>query len=128
MLDFTRPPAYADFGANLTRLYANAALRTFLAAASQGLVLWSGFLAASQPRPLAGHAATVTPLSRLSDQGPLVDWMQLALSNPWLAATVRTERQAPAPLEEAKRIEAAPTPFSAYRSDSGHAVAQVIMG
>ncbi|MDX2202620.1 MAG: hypothetical protein NW223_07715 [Hyphomicrobiaceae bacterium] len=127
MLDFTRSPAYADLGSHLTRLYANAALRTFLTVTSQGLMLWSGLLAASVPRPSAGSTAAVPPLLRSADPGLLVDWMRLALPAPWLAVP-QAAAAVPAPAMADQQREESGTRFSAYRSDSGHAVAQVIVG
>lgn len=124
MLDFTRPLPYADLGANLTRLYANAALSTFLAAASQGLMLWSEFLNASLPR-WPGETAAV-PVLRPLDSALLPDWSAIAL--PWLPAKRAGERALPASASQRQTIEAAQQAFSAYRSDGGHAVAQVILG
>ncbi|RTL70340.1 MAG: hypothetical protein EKK41_12695 [Hyphomicrobiales bacterium] len=124
MLDFTRPNAYADFGANLTRIYANAALSTFVAAASQGLMLWSGFLTASLPR-WPGEAAAM-PVLRPLEHALLPEWPAIAL--PWLPMARPADRGATTAASQRQAIEAANKPFSAYRSDGGHAVAQVILG
>jgi hypothetical protein len=117
MLDFTRPTAYADLSANLTRIYANAALRTFVAAASQSLMLWSGFINASLP-----------PLLRPVDENFAIDWLQLALPHMFQAGRTHGESSPPDSLADEKRIVASQKSFSAYRSDGGHAVAQIIMG
>jgi hypothetical protein len=124
MLDFTRPNPYADLGANLTRLYANAALSTFVAAASQGLMLWSEFLNASLPR--WPGAAAAMPVLRPLESALLPAWPALAL--PWLPVARASDRVLPAALAQRQTIEAAQQAFSAYRSDGGHAVAQIIHG
>lgn len=128
MLDFTRPNAYADLGANLTRIYANAALSAFVAAASQGLMLWSGLISASLPRMPAGDISAVPPLLRTFDAALAPDWQQFSLPYSWLSPSTNRDHRASERIAEPRKMEASLPSFSAYRSDGGHAVAQVIVG
>ncbi len=131
MLDFPRPHAYADFGASLGRSYMQAAMRTFLAAASQGMLVWSGFIAASIPKQPSADGGPVAIAAATRDwqmpAAPLLFGFIApgAYGFPFLAGTGENARSAGV-AEARAEVTVAGAAMPAYRSDSGHAVAQII--
>lgn len=125
MMDFARQNDFATIGAAFTRMYANAAMRTLVATASHGLLLWSGFLAASVPKASVAdwHSPTaiIEQAMRLTPYG----WMAVPGAAPKLAGMWNASEIASgiATLPE----PVAQPPFASYRSAGGHASAQVIV-
>lgn len=127
MLDFNRHNEFADLSAALARTCANAAMRTIIATASHGLLLWSGFLAASVPKaPLSewqSPAAMVENVMRLSPFGWMASPSPASIRPMWAWPSVDAVRTASVPAAMAMD----PAPFASYRSAGGHATAQVIV-
>lgn len=125
MMDFARQNDFATMGASFARMYANAAMRTLVATASHGLLLWSGFLAASVPKaPFADWHSSTAVVEQAMRLTPYA-WM--TASAPTLTAATTIPWFAPEPVDVSAPAEPGEQAFASYRSAGGHATAQIIM-
>lgn len=123
MMDYARQNEFTTMGAAFARMYANAAMRTLVATASHGLLLWSGFLAASVPK--ASFADWHSPTAIVEQAMRLTPYSWMAVPN--LAPRLAGFSGVPEPLHETAAAEPEGSPFASYRSAGGHATAQVIV-
>lgn len=109
MVDFIRSTHFANIGVSLARSYTRAAMTTALAATSAAMAV---------PLAIANRAASQALTGALREE-----------------AVAEHESGPPALADEPAGVEEpsaepvpAPVPFSRYRSDGGHATAQIIIG
>jgi len=156
MLDYKTQSQFVDATASVMRWYVTAAISTSAASAWRGLSLWSELMDATRalgaagtgPAPssaardqvaqselavwpwLPAKIASTSPLSRTWWLGPRLTWW--APLGGWAAFGCSKDpaaARAPGARSNGVVQRAAPdSGVASYRSSSGHAVAQVIMG